>query len=569
LNSNDAETGIQLANTYRYEDALPYLERAHRDAPTNLPVLHTLANALQLSGRAGQAIEHFRQAASRMPGNPEVLLGLARAHWLIGEDGEGLKWLETALDLDPRIADAGGLLDWLLKDVASDAELVCDILECAMARNPGRADLLQHYAVASLASEHLDAAADAFRRYSSLQPDDPGTHVELARLAVIRGDFDEARRHVDAAFALDPDFPAAIWEQLQIDGGPLDEATLAKVQRLLQFERNPSKVLILHNLLARHHDRKREYAMSASYIAKANALQTNLLPAEKRYNPERVETDTNLTIADLTPATIESLRSAGNPDARPLFIIGMPRSGTTLLSEMLASHPSIVSVGEQTIAIKSFWRVLINGKSATLTGIPADVVREASDWHLRKLEDRVRRLSLRADAERIVDKLPGNYMYAGWIHVAFPNATIIHCVRDPRDVALSCWRTHFTNILWGLDLEHITHRFEQHRRIMRHWRATIGDRMVEVRHERLVADPEAEIRRVLAATGLDWHPDVLAFAERKGYVRTASQFQVRQPLNTRGIGQWRNYEETLRPFLPRLNALAAQDDIEIGASDAG
>jgi hypothetical protein len=133
---------------------------------------------------------------------------------------------------------------------------------------------------------------------------------------------------------------------------------------------------------------------------------------------------------------------------------------------------------------------------------------------------------------------------------------------------LSCWRTRFSRITWSLDLGNIAHRIEQHRRLMRHWRATIGDRLTEVRYERLVANPETELRRTLAAMGLDWHPDVLAFAERKGFVRSASQHQVREPLHARGVERWRNYEETLRPILPRLSEIAAQDALEAGPDTA-
>jgi tetratricopeptide (TPR) repeat protein len=568
MNTSDVATGIKLGQMGRFEEALPFLERAHRAAPTDVPLLHAFANALQLTGRPDEAVRRFGHTATLLPNNVEVLLGWARAWWKAGEDGEGLILLERTLALDPRIADMGGLLDKLLTDLDADPELSWDIFKIMVARFPERADLLHRYADASMAAEHMDVAADALERYSTLQPGDPSCHVELARLAVMRGDFEAGHRYLDAAFAIDPDYPPALWEKVQIEGGQLDDATLARVHQLLQSERSHSMILVLQNLLARHHDRIGDYSSSAAHITRANAIRTQVVPPDKRYRPERLVNDTDLTIADLTPAVFDSLRDAGSTDARPVFIIGMPRSGTTLLSQMLASHPSIISVGEQTIAIRSFWRVLIKGRSATVAGIPASVIREAADWHMQKLEDRVGRLSLRTDGERIVDKLPGNYMYAGWLAIAFPNAAIIHCLRDPRDVALSCWRTHFTSINWGLDLEHITHRLEQHRRMMRHWRTTIGDRLTEIRYEQLVADPEAELRRLLAAMGLDWHPDVLAFAERKGLVRTASLHQVRQPLNSQGIGRWRRYEETLQPFLSRLNAIAAQDDIEMGASCA-
>jgi hypothetical protein len=178
------------------------------------------------------------------------------------------------------------------------------------------------------------------------------------------------------------------------------------------------------------------------------------------------------------------------------------------------------------------------------------------------LEERLRRLAIERNGERIVDKHPDNYLLAGWLRIAFPNAAIIHCLRDPRDVAWSCWMTQFADVRWCYELDHIANRIEQHRRLMHHWRGTIGESLTEVRYEHLVADPETELRRVLAAIGLDWHPAVLAFADRKGFVSSASRQQVREPLHARSLARWRNYEEALQPILPRLNAVAVQDALD-------
>jgi hypothetical protein len=182
------------------------------------------------------------------------------------------------------------------------------------------------------------------------------------------------------------------------------------------------------------------------------------------------------------------------------------------------------------------------------------------------LDQRLQRIANHPTADRIVDKMPDNYLLAGWLRIAFPNAAIIHCLRDPRDVALSCWMTQFADVQWGLDLNHIAHRIEQHRRLLHHWRSTIGDHLTEIRYERLVADPEAELRRALAAIGLDWHADVLAHADRKGFVASASRQQVREPIHARNIARWRNYEHALQPILPRLDAIAAQDALDAGST---
>ena len=567
MNSTDATTGFQLAQQGRFADALPYLEKANHAAPADVPLLHAVANILQWAGRMTDAEYRYRLAASLLPDDLGVLTGWARSLLLIGEGGQAIALFDRALKLDPHYADAGGMFDMLLWNV-DDPDTACTILKPLVAQNPQHAGALLQYAKALAAAEYMREAQGAYERYWKLQPQDPLPAVELARLAVNRGDSSSAAGYLQSALAIAPDYAPALWEKSQIEGERLDSSTLARVIELTQAEQHPFTLAALHDVLARHYDRIGEFRASAAHTTRVNALQTELVLPQNRYDPKQRELETDITIANHTPEVFRRLRDSGSKDRRPVFIMGLPRSGTTLLEQMLASHPSIVSVGEQTIAGASFRRALMASQGTMLEELDAAVVGDATTWHLQMLEDRMRRLSLRSDAERIIDKLPDNYMFAGWLSIAFPNAAIIHCLRDPRDVALSIWRTQFSRIAWGFDLGHIVHRMEQHRRVMRHWRTTIGSHLTEIRYEELVADPEVQLQRALAAIGLDWHPDVLGFAGRKGFVRSASQHQVREPLHTRGIGHWRHYEETLQPILPRLDAIVAQDGLDAGSANS-
>jgi tetratricopeptide (TPR) repeat protein len=566
MNSTDAMTGLQLAQQGRLADALPYLDRANRAAPADVPLLHAVTNVLQWAGRMADAQSRYRLAASLLPEDPGVLTGWARSLLLTGDSSQAIALLDRALKRDPHYADPGGLFDMLLWEI-DDADTASAILKPLVAQNPQHAGALLQYAKALAAAEYQGDAQDTYERYWKLRPEDPLPGVELARLAVNRGDSPSAVDYLQSALAIAPDYAPALWEKSQIEGERLDSSTLARVLELTHSEQHPFTLAALHDVLARHYDRIGEFATAAEHTARVNALQSRLVPPQGRYDPVQRERETDITIANHTPEVFRRLRNAGSKDRRPVFVMGLPRSGTTLLEQMLASHPAIASVGEQTFASASFRRALMASPGTMLEELPAALVGDAANWHLQMLEDRMRRLSLNSDAERIIDKLPDNYMFAGWLSIAFPNAAIIHCLRDPRDVALSIWRTQFSRITWSFDLDHIVHRMEQHRRVMRHWRTTIGGHLTEIRYEELVADPETQLRRALAAIGLDWDPDVLGFAGRKGFVRSASQHQVREPLHTRGIGHWRHYEETLQPILPRLDAIAAQDALDAGSSD--
>jgi tetratricopeptide (TPR) repeat protein len=430
-------------------------------------------------------------------------------------------------------------------------------------RHPENAPLACQYAQALHTAEHLDDAQAAFERYRHLRPDDPLAWIELGRLAAGRGESARALEHFRAALAVAPDHPRAFAEIAQARRGPLDPDILARVHQLAKSVLETEDATVLNDILARHYDRAGDFHAAATHASRMNALQERLVAPQLRYSPQQHELEIDTAINAQTMQFFDRLRAAGCDDRRPVFVIGLPRSGTTLIERMLAAHPRIIGVGEQSFARQGLQRALA-ASSGMLQSLSPSAVHAAAEWHLRMLRDRVQRLSIQRHGERIVDKLPDNYLLAGWLRVAFPNAAIIHCLRDPRDVALSCWLTQFARIQWSFRLDHIAHRIEQHRRLMRHWRATIGEHLTEVRYEHLVANPETEVRRALSAIGVDWHPDVLGFAEHKGFVGSASRHQVREPLHARSVERWRNYEDALRPILPQLHAIAAQDALEAG-----
>lgn len=561
MTSNDAATGMDLARQGRFAEALPYLEKANRLSPADVGLLHATASVMQTAGRGGEAAELYRIASLLLPRNLAVLSGWARALLLTGKRDRALELLERALLLDDHYADSGGLLDMLLREI-NDAVAVCGLLEALAERQPNHAGLVRRYANGLMDAEHLQEAQALLERLRILRPADPYPHVELGRLAVSRGEMGSARTHFRAALEVDAGYAAALWELAQIDGWQVDAETLDRVELLSRTERDPKARAGLHDILARHHARSRDFVSASRHAEQTNALMASIVPPRERYDEQRHAGKVEATIRSYAPTLFQHLHGSGNNERRPVFVIGLPRSGTTLLEQMLGSHPAIVGVGEQGLALASLDRALAtSGGSPAMITAPA--VGAAAAWHLRMLEQRLHLHSIGQRADRIVDKMPDNYLIAGWLRIAFPRATIIHCVRDPRDVALSCWLTQFADLRWSNDLHHIVHRIEQHRRLMRHWRTVIGGHLTEIRYEMLVADPEAQLRRALSAMDMEWHPDMLDFSGRGSFVASASRQQVREPLHARSIGRWRDYEESLGPVLARLNAVAAQDHVDL------
>ena len=245
----------------------------------------------------------------------------------------------------------------------------------------------------------------------------------------------------------------------------------------------------------------------------------------------------------------------GLDTCRPVFLFGLPRSGTTLIEQVLASHSQIHGAGELRIARQTFEAIpTVLGRKET----PVDCLPflDAAAIHRLAQQHHDRLVGLADDrAQRIVDKMPDNYLYLGLLAAMFPRAAFLHCRRDMRDVAVSCWMTDFRSIRWASDPAHIASRFCQYRRIMDRWCAVLPVEIHAVDYEEAVADLEAVARRLVAACGLDWEPACLEFHRTRRPVRTASVVQVRQPVYRQSVARWSHYEGDL----PELFAALPRD----------
>jgi hypothetical protein len=246
------------------------------------------------------------------------------------------------------------------------------------------------------------------------------------------------------------------------------------------------------------------------------------------------------TVMDyFTRDLLQRRQGEGLSTQAPIFIVGMPRSGSTLLEQILASHAEVVALGETAVLPR-----LLEG------GFVAD--KAQSRAIARRYLDAMRGRGWRG-AGRFVDKTLENYLHVGALALMFPKAVILHAVRGPVDTCLSCYRQLFASGAETLyDLAEIGAEYVAYRAVMDHWRAVLPGRVVDIDHEALVADPERRIRELIAACGLAWDDAALRFHEAKGPVRTASSVQVRQPIFTTSVARWRRYEAELAPLFAAL-----------------
>jgi hypothetical protein len=310
----------------------------------------------------------------------------------------------------------------------------------------------------------------------------------------------------------------------------------------------------LHFGLAEVSDARGHYAEAAEHLRQANALAgAEWRKRGQAYDPAAHARFVAAMIAAVTPELFARLRGGGLDTERPVFIFGLHRSGTTLTEQILARHSQVFGAGELPLGpedLQALPRGSDAGPPERLGRLDADTARRIAPRHLDRLGE------LNGSARRVTDKMPENYLSLGLLAALFPRARFIHCRRDLRDVAVSCWMTQFRQVRWANDPEHIATRFHQYERLMAHWRAVLPVEMLEVDYEETVADLEGVARRLVAWCGLEWEPACLTFHEGKRPVRTASVAQVRQPLYTRSVARWRNYEGALAALFGRLRTTA-------------
>ena len=283
--------------------------------------------------------------------------------------------------------------------------------------------------------------------------------------------------------------------------------------------------------------------------------------AQRRWDADRERKGISDLRETFTPDVMQRLFAQGPSDRRMIFIMGMPRSGTTLLERMLVAHPGITSAGETTI-VGNLWNQYRKQKTQSPSqrgkALTPQLLRAMADALLRGIAQRT------GPSARVIDKMPANYLYLPLIRLMLPGATVLHMRRHPLDTCLSCYEASFT---FGLDYAtsqvSLGNAYRHYAEVMAHWTGPVGISVHEVRYERLVTEPEQVLRPVLAAIGLDWDPACLAPADG-GVIKTASSVQARGGLSTGSVGRWRAFEHRLQPLIETLGGLPAIEALDRG-----
>ncbi|MBE2292864.1 MAG: sulfotransferase [Xanthomonadaceae bacterium] len=533
--------------------ALAAMQRALELVPGD-PALHfQFACLLAHEGRPGEAVGHFQATLAAQPGHAQAwyLLGLALQR--SGRHGDAL----AALRRTHALAPDHPRLPAALAEAEFHAGYPDDALPLWQAQLQARPDdlhaLLRTAETCNRLGRHDEALA-LLGEAAARQPHGD-LWMALAQTAEDVGDRDAARRAYRAALDGQPGWAFPISGLLGLDRGKADDALVTQAQVLMADSAlpDPDRALIGYEL-GKVLDGRGRYDDAIECWHQANAARRRMIgPGDPRGFARAV--DRIIATLDRPRLQARSARWPGNPDRRPLLVVGMPRSGTTLTEQILAAHPAGHGCGELpdiALAARNLATAAGPGRDwpECIDAVPDAALETAARRYLAAASRHAP-----AAALRLVDKAPLNFVHLGLVALLFPHARVVWCRRDPRDIAVSVYGENFAlEEKLASDLGDIGHYINQQTRLMRHWQAQLPLPVLELHYEELATDPEAQARRLVEFAGLEWDPACLDFHRSDRGVQTPSRWQVKQPIYTRSIGRWRHYERHLGPLLEALDA---------------
>jgi tetratricopeptide (TPR) repeat protein len=386
---------------------------------------------------------------------------------------------------------------------------------------------------------------EAYEQAARLKPREPRLLMSIGHVQKTLGRRQESEASYKAALALQPGMGEAYWSLADLKNYTFSDDEIANMRSVLaRCGPRSSEEAQLHFALGKAFEQRQQYSESFVHYAKGNARRRLDAP----FDIESFERRTERIRAAFDAAFFAERVGGGDLSNAPIFIVGLPRSGSTLIEQILASHSRV----EGTMELPNILNLVREFEDAAPNrdGYP-ETVRSAQTSHLRALGARYlgETAPLRLGRERFTDKLPNNFSHIGLIHAILPRATIIDARRHPMDCCFSTFKQHFAEgQTFSYDLEHLGRYYRCYLSLMDHWDAVLPGKVLQVRYEDLVRDPDTQIRRLLEHCQLPFESACLSFHQTKRSVRTASAEQVRQPIYTSGIGYWRHFERELEPL---------------------
>jgi tetratricopeptide (TPR) repeat protein len=529
-------SAAHLLSAGRPADAIAPLRDAALLQPSNSIIQHDLGLALLEVGRVPDAISALQRAVACNPRYGDAYFRMGIALEKLGDMRGALGAYDRATKLLPSLTEAWFRAGALVYTLGHREEAIGCFRRAAVTGGRSSFGRLGK-ARALVIEDHNQEAEQILRETLVADPKNAMAYDLLGSVLSELGRFDEARACFERTIGIAPMLAGSYYDLVRCrpvtsnDNGLLQEMQAALATSGLEAQQR----LRLHLAIGKAAEDLGEYALAMQHFDAADAVRRASAP----FDSAAFSMEVDRLIARCTPEFIAQASELGSDDATPVLIIGMPRSGTTLVEQIISMHPEVGAGGEL-----NFWNERGAVWHRSSVGDEKQFFAKAAADYLGVLR------AIAPKAARVTDKMPFNFLWAGLIHVAFPKATIIHCRRVAVDTALSIHQTFFHPALaFPTGGAELVAYFRSYQRLIDHWRSVLpADRFIEVDYEELTRAPEPIIRRIIAACGLPWHDACLRPESNPRAVKTPSKWQTRQPIYRTSVARWRRYEPWLGPL---------------------
>jgi tetratricopeptide (TPR) repeat protein len=616
--------GAALLAQDKIEESIATLERLLARVPDFAQARVDLARAYRRDGRAARAREEVRRVLEKVPHHHLAWLAYGDALVDLGQYADARLAFERARLTDPerqrieRATDAlvaddrktsERIFRSILQEDASHVAALCGLAALSLAADkPGDAERLLRHALqqsahnpltwrglghalvalgrlteAETAAHHLikiepknpqswltiatvstrllrqTEALEAYEQAARLKPEEVRLRMSIGHIHKTLGRRDESEAAYKAALVMDPRIGEAYWSLADLKNYSFSDAEIAAMQDLLAGDQGDrSNAAQLNFALGKAFEQRQQHADAFAYYARGNALRRLDAP----FDIDQFERRTVRICTFFDEEFFAERTGCGDPSCAPIFIVGLPRSGSTLLEQILASHSRVEGTMElpNILNITRQFDDMVesrDGYPEKVGSAPFGLITALGSRYLEETAP------LRKGSERFTDKQPNNFSHVGLIHAILPNATIIDARRHPMDCCFSTFKQHFAEgQTFSYDLEDLGRYYRCYLSLMDHWDSVLPGKVLHLQYEELVRDPEANIRRLLDHCGLPFEAACLNFHQTRRSVRTASAEQVRQPIYVSGVGHWRHFEEELQPLRQALGDSLHRFDFE-------
>ncbi len=542
--------GVLFISFGRTKEALEHCKKALILAPKELTSYINMAKCLLILEQLDEAMDVYADACDIFPDNCLLSVLIAKVWLEIKDLNEAAKWFDRALQLDNENIEALCGIATIIKDNGNSPEAL-ERLTPLLEKEPDNIDVLSCLADTLWEDGDAEKALEHLQQLKSLQPQQSNWYARAGNILASSGSVDDALTEYNKALELNKNSISALSGLATTLRGKLNSEIAKQMEKLLHSKKlKDGGRSSLYNGLAFYHEGLKNYSQAAKLIRKANKYQWKYRSNRGwNYKQSTYEEHISKLIKCFDKDYFKKVKQFGLQDKSPVFIVGMPRSGTTLTEQIMSRHPDVLGIGERNFASQSFTSISMANASSIdrIEKLTFEQTQNIGKQYIKQLEILDNKTGL-SKAKYIVDKMPDNYSLLGWIVTLFPNAKIIQCKRDLRDVALSCWMTQFGSIQWACHMNDIVLRIIQYQRIMQHWQKVLPTQIIESNYEDLVNDQKFYSKQLIEKLELEWDDKCLSFYKSEHLIRTASITQVRKPIYTSSVSRWKHFEG----FFPEL-----------------